>query len=617
MKRCIVCGSIGDDDSTVCRVCGNPFIDLSDSSEKSASMDEMERQLEQVWSRVQEGELSDQQDRDDIAVTKEDLPDEPEVTVLSDPAESDSASSEKARTGDEVSREGDGTESAPVTETVQEEQTLPQPETERVPSTEESEKSSRQNTPEQPQLGTERERPAKEENTKSSRQNAPEQPQTETVSEPSARENVKPAQQRTQEPKQSTTEKNDQAASARQTSRPRRRSGPQIYGQDSMTEYKGTQGVIRRDVQAGSAAARRNTEYEKGTDTRPIRTADRRAARPETPEGSREGTRQFQESRMDREMSAQGRPAQRRDSQPGDRGTGQSANTLSQRQGTRQQGNTQPYAQVPQEDRQQEKGAFAVRKIMETSRALLTSPLLLFVAIFHTIYFAGAIAAIFMGELDYSLFGRLFGSLPLPDQLANYVSMLQSALAQLDNGAVAIDLALRVPDLLFFLGIWLLCITARASKERMSGAGFLFIRIAVVLNMIAACVLILAVLILSATVTIASGNTGISDSLPIKVAVLAAVIIAAMLIVMYYFCFLTTISALSRNARLGENYGKASAYVALVHIVFAFTAIINVLSGVLNGWIPVAAGGAARFLWMLLFGVWIFKYRNALREYNE
>ncbi|MCD7957201.1 MAG: hypothetical protein LUG93_15925, partial [Lachnospiraceae bacterium] len=446
-------------------------------------------------------------------------------------------------------------------------------------------------------------------------------------------ENVESVRQQAQSQRQAVAERADQAqgrpgsasagqaVSERQTmSRPRRRSGPQIYGQDSMTEYKGTQGVIRRDVHAGSAAAGRNPGYENGTRTQQMSTAERQSVASGTAGRGREGVGQSQEGRADRvinrENSVQGGSVDRRGTRMADQRTGQNIAVPPQRLNARQHGDMQPYAQVPQEDRQQEKGAFAARKILETSRGRLVSTLLLLIALFHTVYFAGAIAAVFMGELDYSLFGRLLGSLPLPAQLASYVSMFQSAMAQLDNGAIVIDLVLQVPDLLFFLGIWLLCITARTSKEQMSGAGFVFLRLAIILNMIAACVLLLVVLVLSVTLVIASGSAG-NGRFPLAVAVLAAAIVVAMVIVMYYFCYLGTISAVSKNARLGESYGKTSSYVALVHMALAFTAIINVLSGILNGWIPVAVGGVGKFLWMLLFGIWIFNYRNAMSEYIE
>ena len=33
MKRCIICGTLGDDNSTSCEVCGNPFVDTENTSE--------------------------------------------------------------------------------------------------------------------------------------------------------------------------------------------------------------------------------------------------------------------------------------------------------------------------------------------------------------------------------------------------------------------------------------------------------------------------------------------------------------------------------------------------------------------------------------------------------
>lgn len=38
MKRCIICGNLGDDDSTVCEVCGNPYMDLEDDAQDRMEM---------------------------------------------------------------------------------------------------------------------------------------------------------------------------------------------------------------------------------------------------------------------------------------------------------------------------------------------------------------------------------------------------------------------------------------------------------------------------------------------------------------------------------------------------------------------------------------------------
>lgn len=38
MKRCIICGNLGDDNSTVCEVCGNPYMDLDDDAPDGMEM---------------------------------------------------------------------------------------------------------------------------------------------------------------------------------------------------------------------------------------------------------------------------------------------------------------------------------------------------------------------------------------------------------------------------------------------------------------------------------------------------------------------------------------------------------------------------------------------------
>ncbi|MCD8104266.1 MAG: hypothetical protein LUF35_04520 [Lachnospiraceae bacterium] len=630
MKRCIVCGSIGDDDSTVCKVCGNPFIDLGDQSEEEQdqadTLSEMEKQLKQVWSKVQEEEASAEIQEAPAEQRAEGLFSEPGVTVLPDPV----APKEEPE-GEPVS---DEQLSAAAQKIDSREQRMgPQARMESEPEGMTAPEEPPVSSPERADLADQRlsarqAAPAADQGT-SARQAAPAADQGTP-----ARQAASPAADQGTPARQAASPAADQGTSTRQTARPRRRSGPQIYGQDSMGEYQGAQGVIRRDVQAGHPATEaRNTAYQEGAQTGRSaadsgnaayenggRAGWSRPANQRAGASGEAGERLPAEDANGRRRPAQdgpvnGRQSQRMQTSP--RRMDQGGAVPQQRVSARQRQDMQPYAQVPQEDRQQEKGAAAARKTLEAARSMLTSPLLIFIALFHTVYCAGAVAAIFMKQLDYSLFARLLGGLTLPSQLTSYVSMFQSTMAMLDNGAFAIDLALRIPDLLFLLGIWIVCITVRISKERVPGAGFVFVRIAVIINMIVTCALLLVVLVLSVTLVIASWSAGTDGRLPIAAAVLAATVVVTMGIIMYYFCYLATISAVSKNARTGEPYGKASAYVALVHMILAFTAIINILSGIVNEWIPVLIGGVGKFLWMLLLGVWIFSYRNALSEYNE
>ena len=43
MKRCIICGHVGSDDSTVCEVCGNPYLDIRESDYSGGEPDEGEQ----------------------------------------------------------------------------------------------------------------------------------------------------------------------------------------------------------------------------------------------------------------------------------------------------------------------------------------------------------------------------------------------------------------------------------------------------------------------------------------------------------------------------------------------------------------------------------------------
>ena len=42
MKRCIICGNVGSDDSTVCEVCGNPYLDIRESNYSTEEDEQMD-----------------------------------------------------------------------------------------------------------------------------------------------------------------------------------------------------------------------------------------------------------------------------------------------------------------------------------------------------------------------------------------------------------------------------------------------------------------------------------------------------------------------------------------------------------------------------------------------
>lgn len=405
----------------------------------------------------------------------------------------------------------------------------------------------------------------------------------------------------------------------------RTKGGPQIYGQNSMPEYDGAQGVIRRDVRGGHSAdaAQSNTAAAGVQGRSATRQRDMQSGRTEQsayPQQDSSGRRQqvSQNREGNGRQASQNRPAGQ-GAMPNGAGApaarAQQAG-VQQPYAQAQRGTVPPYAQTPQSDRTPAKNAGISRKIKEAALNALSSSLLIFTALFFTVYFASSVAAIFLRELNYGQTAKLLTLIDFPTQLDGYVSMFQAAMSQLDNGLLAVNLIIRVPDLLFCLGLWVVCITARTSKEKMSGAGFLFLRLDILLNMIVVCVILLVVLVLSVTLVIATWSTGTHGLIAVAAVTLVLAIVVTMAIIMYYFCYLATIKIVRRNAQTGEPCGKASAYVAVILMITSLTGIISILSGIVNLEITGITTGAGRIGWMILFGIWILRYRATLSEWN-
>ena len=343
---------------------------------------------------------------------------------------------------------------------------------------------------------------------------------------------------------------------------PRRtRSGPQIYGQEELMhsnpELFANQGAIRRDVPPRSSA-----QPQEGV---------RRPAGP-APTGA-------------------GRPAGR---MPGNA--------------------PRSMVQAPGAGNRPAAPDHLSPRVMELARKALKSPLFFVIALLNTVCVASSIAAIFLGELNYSQIVRLLNESNLPSQTTGYVNTLTTLLQQLDSGMIVQNILLHVPSILFCIGLWLIFFTALSARERMSGVGFGFATAAVIIRMIVAGVVMLVTLIVMVTLVIAAWVSGDTQVIIMTVVLLVLTIIVVMMVIMYYFSYLATLRTCRRNADNGESYGRASAYLAVLHILLALPAIIGVLSGIVNMEISGIVGSSAQILWMILFAVWIFLYRGKMRE---
>ena len=543
MKRCIICGNLGDDNSTVCEVCGNPYMDLDDDAPD----------------RMEAGDDPVTEPEPDIS---EDWEPEPETPVA-----------EEVEAQDEIS-EAEEIEEEPEQQTIAPEEEPEQQAMapEKVP---EQQAMALEKAPEQQAMAPE------------------EAPEQEAVPASKAKQTVQAARPR-------TTGNNGH----------RMKSGPQIYGQmagQGAPDQMQPDGMLRRTMNGNDRPA--NHHPTAGV-RRPIAGQGR-------PMNGGQG-----QPMQGRPMNSQGQPMQGRPMNgQGQPMQGRPTNGQGQpMQGRPMNGQGQPMMQnrpmsAPQYDTPSM--GFRNTKIREMSKKSFQSPIFLLVALLQTVYLAGSIAAIFMKQLNFSQVMRLITGISMPTQITGYMDQLLKLMAKLDTGAVLANLAIRIPDILMCLGLWMIVFAARSKKTEMPGVGFTFLKIVVIIGLIKSCVLMLAGLVISVALVVSAWVSGVQTMIVAAVVTLVIMIVLTMLVVMYYFSYLAMLRTFRTNTQKGESYGAASGYVAVVYILMGLFGIIGLLSGIVNGEISGIVGSAGRIGWMLLMAFWIFGYRSTLGEIED
>ena len=541
MKRCIICGNLGDDNSTVCEVCGNPYMDLDDDA-------------------------PDRMEAGDDPVTEPDIPEdwepEPEAPVA-----------EEVEAQDEIS-EAEEIEEEPEQQTIAPEE---EPEQQAM---------APEKVPEQQAM-------APEEASEQQAMATEEAPEQEAVPASKAKQTVQAARPR-------TAGNNGH----------RMKSGPQIYGQmagQGAPDQMQPDGMLRRTMNGNDRPA--NHHPTAGV-RRPIAGQGR-------PMNGGQG-----QPMQGRPMNSQGQPMQGRPMNgQGQPMQGRPTNGQGQpMQGRPMNGQGQPMMQnrpmsAPQYDTPSM--GFRNTKIREMSKKSFQSPIFLLVALLQTVYLAGSIAAIFMKQLNFSQVMRLITGISMPTQITGYMDQLLKLMAKLDTGAVLANLAIRIPDILMCLGLWMIVFAARSKKTEMPGVGFTFLKIVVIIGLIKSCVLMLAGLVISVALVVSAWVSGVQTMIVAAVVTLVIMIVLTMLVVMYYFSYLAMLRTFRTNTQKGESYGAASGYVAVVYILMGLFGIIGLLSGIVNGEISGIVGSAGRIGWMLLMAFWIFGYRSTLGEIED
>ena len=536
MKRCIICGNLGDDNSTVCEVCGTPYMDLDDDA-------------------------PDRMEAGDDPVTEPDIPEdwepEPEAPVAEEVEAQDEISE-----AEEIEKEPEQQAMAP------EQQTMT------------------------PEIAPEQEAMAPEEASEQQAMATEEAPEQEAVPASKAKQTVQAARPR-------TAGNNGH----------RMKSGPQIYGQmagQGAPDQMQPDGMLRRTMNGNDRPANHHP-------TAGVRRPIASQGRPMNSQG---------QPMQGRPMNSQGQPMQSRPMNgAGQPMQGRPMNGQGQpMQGRPMNGQGQPMMQnrpmsAPQYD--MPSMGFRSTKIREMSKKSFQSPIFLLVALLQTVYLAGSIAAIFMKQLNFSQVMRLITGISMPTQITGYMDQLLKLMAKLDTGAVLANLAIRIPDILMCLGLWMIVFAARSKKVEMPGVGFTILKIVVIIGLIKSCVLMLAGLVISVALVVSAWVSGVQTMIVAAVVTLVIMIVLTMLVVMYYFSYLAMLRTFRTNTQKGESYGTASGYVAVVYILMGLFGIIGLLSGIVNGEVSGIVGSAGRIGWMLLMAFWIFGYRSTLGEIED
>ena len=102
MKRCIICGNLGDDNSTVCEVCGNPYMDLDDDAPDRMEagddpVTEPEPDISEDWEPEQEAPVAEEVEAQDEISEAEEIEEEPEQQAIAPKEETEQQTVQTAR----------------------------------------------------------------------------------------------------------------------------------------------------------------------------------------------------------------------------------------------------------------------------------------------------------------------------------------------------------------------------------------------------------------------------------------------------------------------------------------------------------------------------------------
>lgn len=459
MKRCIICGHVGSDDSTVCEVCGNPYLDIRESdysTEEDEQMDDADVVYEEDAAAVEDTYKAGNDEQEDAGtdfvqetakestqtenVNAEDHTAEAEYEPLDafEASEEEDLAYVPQRKADEP--DDAGLYEVPRMQEAPEEEAVPNPDAE---------------------TGTKQAAPLRGEPHIYGQGDADRSGKQRMTSGAIRREMGRAYEgSRADAPARGAARPADVRKPAQMSGRAQRAGRPEGRNAAEQARPEDMAGMQRRQSEAGNG--RRSVQTGTGNGGRAPQAGTGNGGRaPQAMEGN--AGRSMQAANGRRPVQTNGAEYVRRaaGSPNGSQGAanrGPAAVRPVNVQGGPVNMQNRPAGAYVNATRPVN---YAAQRLAMTARGVLKSPLLILVALLQTVYLAGAVMAVFLKQVDFSQAARLLSNVNFPAQMAGYMNSVLNVISRLGSGAIVANLIPRIPELLLCLGLWMTVIDLR------------------------------------------------------------------------------------------------------------------------------------------------------------
>lgn len=251
------------------------------------------------------------------------------------------------------------------------------------------------------------------------------------------------------------------------------------------------------------------------------------------------------------------------------------------------------------------------RTVMIKARKMVKSPLFFLAVLLFTAAVAISVVNLVTGNFIHSinamqaLMQTVMGSSVAVSFLNGIIDILEGM-----NGMIllAAGLVLNIPGILMCLGLWLMFAQTKRSEGEVSTSGCTLVKVMVVLQFIAVCLVMTAGLIISVAFVVAAGASSSLTSIIVGVVMLLVMILISTLAILFYVQLLFGIKVIRHNVKSGAVPGRIPVFVLFAGVVLCLGTVAAMLPMAPDDYIGLAEKGASA-AWMLFFSIWMIAYR--------